>query len=90
MKYVRTKDKIEKVPNDYASKLVECPNLKIADTIEELCDEFIGILNGRHIKSLSKDLYILKPCEVIYGAIWTDSGLKYVAFADEKGDFVLL
>ena len=40
MKYIRTKDKIEKVPNDYANKLVECPNLKTADTIEELCDEF--------------------------------------------------
>lgn len=27
---------------------------------------------------------------VYYGSIWTDSGLKYVAIADEKGDFVLL
>lgn len=40
-KYIRTKDGIEKVPNDYANKLVKCPNLVIGDTIKELCDEFI-------------------------------------------------
>lgn len=104
MKYIRTKDEIidlstitigkdgwESIEEYIAFKQEDQKEqIKQADTIEELCDEFIGILNGRHIKSLSKDLYILKPCETIYGAIWTDKGLIYVAKMNDKGELELL
>ena len=106
MKYIRTKDTIfevvgenEKVltvkakgnpQNTYSKSKCQTEVIKQDDTIEELCDEFIGIYKGRHIKSLSKDLWILKDCEVIYGAIWTDKGLIYVAKMNEKGELELL
>ena len=104
MKYIRTKDGIFKRYKN--SKIIDGifyypdngifpeyrrePILKQADTIEELCDEFIGIYKGRHIKSLSKDLWILKDCEVIYGAIWTDKGLIFVARMNSMGELELL
>ena len=66
--------------------------IKQADTIEELCDEFV-------IKG-TRGLYLgipLQECELrnipitqIYGAIWTDKGLIYVAKMNEKGDLCLI
>lgn len=63
-----------------------------ADTIEELCDEFV-------IKG-TRGLYLgipLQECELrnipttqIYGAIWTDKGLIYVAKMNERGCLELL
>ena len=113
MKYIRTKDKIEKVPNDYANKLVETPTLKIADTIEELCDEFVlvsgsnGDCNPFIVKikttrvgtkevvfSDNSGHHSLRhhylQFDNIYGAIWTDKGLIYVAKMNDKGELELL
>lgn len=93
MKYIRTKDgRIEMVDEqDHGRYASLYPYFeREADTIEELCDEFVGIYKGRHIKSLSKDLWILKDCEVIYGAIWTDKGLIYVAKMNSEGVLELL
>ena len=66
--------------------------VKQADTIEELCDEFV--IRG------TRGLYLsipLQECELrnipiiqIYGAIWTDTGLIYVAKMNEKGELELL
>ena len=74
-----------------------------ADTIEELCDEFVfhtldgygqhflsrghleDVLNNKNI-----DLKEYLSCRTIYGAIWTDIGLLYVAKLNEKGCFELL
>lgn len=63
-----------------------------SDDINELCDEFV-------IKG-TRGLYLgipLKECELrnipitqIYGAVWTDKGLIYVAKLNEKGKFELL
>jgi len=63
-----------------------------SDSIEELCDEFV-------IKG-TRGLYLgipLQECELrnipitqIYGAIWTDKGLIYVAKMNEKGELELL
>ena len=63
-----------------------------ADTIEELCDEFL-------IKG-TRGIYLgipLQECELrnipitqIYGAIWTDKGLMYVAKMNDKGELELL
>lgn len=64
---------------------------KQADTIEELCDEFVychDIITEDYVKEIleSKD-YI---CKEIYGAIWTDKGLNYVAKMNGKGELELL
>jgi len=66
--------------------------IKQANTIEELCSEFV-------IKG-TRGLYLgipLQECELrnipitqIYGAIWTDKGLIYVAKMNEKGELELL
>lgn len=76
--------------------------IKQADTIEELCDEFISIHtldSGTTIKSLVRKKYrgALKQ-QVInspryyqgFGAIWTDKGLIYVAKMNEEGALELL
>ena len=69
---------------------------KTANTIEELCDEFVAVSYGiskkpivinynrfETVKAMSKD------CE-IYGAIWTDKGLIYVAKMNESGVLELI
>ena len=104
MKYIRTKDKIEKVPNDYASQLIECPNLIIADTIEELCDAFVMFCPNAIRRKIrvyetmhSISLYSKRDkrwngnmVDKVYGAIWTDKGLIYVAKMNDKGELELL
>ena len=80
--------------------------LKIADTIEELCDEFVifddrkpfnehypflnknyptGFILAQDMAKASKSKHL-----VVYGAIWTDKGLIYVAKMNEKGELELL
>lgn len=73
--------------------------VKEADTIEELCDEIVIVENGSH----SIPAYIeeainrfMEDCEFgnnniqIYGAIWTDKGLIYVAKMNDKGELELI
>lgn len=100
MKYIRTKDKI--LSN---SRLNIEDVVRQANTIEELCDEFVQdeLLYDGECK-----YYILPKCEGkpietvmrgikqhlkygnIYGAIWTDKGLIYVAKINNKMEFELL
>ena len=81
---------------------------KIADTIEELCDEFVIIRKDDNTFALAKyypddkTFYVktadeevsLNECLMyeyeIYGAIWTDKGLIYVAKMNEKGELELI
>ena len=71
--------------------------IKQADTIEELCDEFVLFDYDREIRPsifrfpipLQKYVVIHKDYE-IYAAIWTEWGLKYVAKMNEKGELELL
>ena len=68
---------------------------KEADTIEELCDEFVYLMeSGRHIckNKHTEIMYCLGRDEPIayYGAIWTDRGLIYVAKMNDKGELELL
>jgi len=74
----------------FTAKLV----LKEAYTIEELCDRFV--LLERNLKprifetlkgAINNKIY---DDEVIYGAIWTDKGLIYVAKMNENGEFELI
>lgn len=67
-----------------------------ASAIEELCDEFVVFLKGScggHWLPPIKDFEHTKKeyCyDEIYGAIWTEWGLKYVAKMNEKGELELL
>ena len=78
--------------------------LKEANTIEELCDAVVRIKNDRlplcfniptaatykwgndYLKIMMEGKNIIE----IYGAIWTDKGLTYVAKINEKGELELI
>lgn len=73
--------------------------LKQTDTIEELCDDFVvDWLPTNHKDIFSIDEYSKKVIEScignnktnIYGTIWTDKGLIYVAKMNENGVFELI
>ena len=71
-----------------------------ANTIEELCDEFVAFKNNEDYGILSAKDYLAssrwemedsaKNGYQIYGAIWTDKGLIYVAKMNDKGELELL
>ena len=93
MKYVRTKDGMlgtnpyDCIVSSYTLYDVE----KEADTIEELCDEFvISYIDGFHqLASFPSKVEVMLGHSV-YGAIRTDKGLIYVAKMNDKGEFELL
>ena len=91
MRYIRTKDgRIVKHPHPNAEVFTfRYEILEQADTIEELCDEFVYHLKsgGKFIDEqlVKSDIY-----EIVYGAIWTDKGLIYVAKMNDKGELELL
>ena len=70
--------------------------LNQADTIEELCDELVVVFNTRPPKpvvcgySISQAKLYAGNTGKIYGAIWTDKGLIYVAKMNDKGELELL
>lgn len=113
MKYIRTKNGeihefLEEGINNAIISTKGCVIMKYAitkqaDTIEELCDEFIHnnqLLNPYYIDPKDTELIAFrnrleyefkeKNHKEIYGAIWTDKGLIYVAKMNEKGEFELL
>ena len=89
-KYYKIKSDIVYI--DIPEKLV----VRIADTIEELCDMFVTLekLDGTVWHSLnftlSDDLRKDKNNDGVYGAIWTDKGLIYVAKMNNDGNLELL
>ena len=97
MKYIRTKERenglaiILKSEHYYHNELCYCGAEKTADTIEELCDEFVYLMkSGRHIcRTKHTDIIYAfdndKPI-AYYGAIWTDKGLIYVAKWNKESD----
>ena len=96
MKYIRTKDGkiikiIKVVHNIYISDTNEycCNMVAEADTIEELCDEFV--VEDRDEFAIFHNLKLAKKTKgIIFGAIWTDKGLIYVAKMNDKGELELL
>ena len=69
-----------------------------ANTIEELCDEFIVVSDNcekpiisalpfNELKIYAKNRTKYANC---YGAIWTEWGLKYIAKMNSKGELELL
>ena len=64
---------------------------KKANTVEELCDEFVRVSKSVHDFLVSNDIPTKKFDDTeIYGAIWTDKGLIYVAKMNESGVLELL
>ena len=69
-----------------------------ANTIEELCDEFIVVSDNCEKPIISAlpfnelQLYAKGRTKyaICYGAIWTDKGLIYVAKMNDKGELELL
>ena len=118
MKYIRTKDGIFEVVKEddewvdiisNFERRMKCQCcikkkgiIKQADTIEELCDEFVGIRRSDDTAHLGKIkdrhwfhektgwIGRVENYKVFYGAIWTDKGLIYVAKMNEKGELELL
>ena len=99
MKYIRTKDgrildfdklnEVSKLSIDMAEEPI-----READTIEELCDEFVGV-----DKTCENGHQLLRAVPYkcanywnggVYGAIWTSKGLIYVAKMDSDGKLVLI
>ena len=100
---MQTKEKIYKFK--HLKNSVRTNNiLKKAATVEELCDRFV--LAGTDIIFINKDhtkyrfenecdyeWFDITETEIrvgIYGAIWTEWGLKYVTKMNSKGEFELL
>lgn len=78
--------------------------VKVVDTIEELCDSFVMFCPNAHRRKIrvyetmhSISLYSKRDkrwngnmVDKVYGAIWTDKGLIYVAKMNKKGELELL
>ncbi len=114
MKYIRTSEKIYDTNDLYISeKITEKPYcvkgnglciykhsiVKEADTIEELCDQFVFVDDfylheHRVCHSFENAIALSKKHNVdiktFRGAIWTDKGLIYVAKMNEEGELELL
>ena len=99
--------KLVKVKTNGRERITHCCDtdiIKQADTIEELCDEFVKMyINIPSINPIvltydedveeTKRQFLdknHKPKFNIYGAIWTDKGLIYVAKLNDKGEMELL
>ena len=104
MKYIRTKDGIYQITDpNRKTNITVCTNhgwvfkediIKQADSIEELCDEFVYIRHDKphYPPKVVKDLGALREnrwCDV-FGAIWTGKGLIYVAKLNDEGELELL
>lgn len=63
-----------------------------ADTIEELCDEFVLCEDNHYcvVSDVEAKEMATSNYGTIYGAIWTDKGLIYVAKMNNKGELELL
>ena len=104
MKYIKAKivnGETKIYPSDIDKGFLSCVCAEIiseADTIEELCDEFVGVYGETHtiiVTDISPKeiLHNMKSWKVeadIYGAIWTDKGLIYVAKMNDKGELELI
>lgn len=73
--------------------------IKYADTVEELCDEFVLGKTKYHKPCVAKlPLDFLKECViaktlydlVVYGSIWVNDELRKVAKMNDKGELELL
>ena len=112
MKYIRTENGIYEVSEKatYCGKnfyyttaevtLEDVDVISQADTIEELCDDYVMVNKDwkkpSFVEKEIADKWHLKEKATvdkgytIYGAIWTSKGLIYVAKLNDKGELVLI
>ena len=106
MKYIRTKDGIYEInwfdADNFGDEKGDihsnCEITNEADTIEELCDEFIVVSDNCERPIISAlpfnelQLYAKGRTKyaICYGAIWCEWGLKYVARMNSDGVLELL
>ena len=111
MKYIRTKTNVSQLKTKLNCKelydyLIQFDNyehdlIKVADTIEELCDGFIVeekdhkdnwfTMSTSEFKNMElEDKQLMAKDWNHYGYIKTDKGLIYVAKMNEKGELELL
>ena len=93
-------DKLNEV-NKLSIDMAEEP-IRESESIEELCDEFVvfdkeqpngKLLYYKGFEKLKKEFIDFekdKEKVVVYGAIWTDKGLIYVAKMNDEGDLALI
>ena len=69
--------------------------IKQSENIEELCDRFVVI--DKETKEVMSIVTFLEYAKLwsyckynIYGAVWCEWGLKYVAKLDDEGDLELI
>ena len=102
--YIRTKDGVYEVKVNKYHELVYCKNnqivlscniIKQSENIEELCDRFVVM--DKETKEVISIVSFLEYAKLwsyckynIYGAIWTDFGLRYVARLTEDGGIELI
>ena len=73
--------------------------VKFADTIEELCDDFVIVEKNSRAKpiidkiltinNLKSNLELLEDKD-IFGGVWTERGLTYIAKLNKEGDLELI
>ena len=97
MKYIRTRHEIEQLEQGKTYNGLEI--IAQADTIEELID---GWVVRRYVmdepchwfyttkEKMKADISLRNSAYTIFGAIWTDKGLIYVAKMNDKGELELL
>lgn len=102
--YIRTKNLIYEVESETCDKkgyfvgdygvILKEQVTKEAKSIEELCDEFVGV-----DKTCENGHQLLRAVPYkcakfwnggVFGAIWTDKGLIYVAKMNDKGELELI
>ena len=89
--------------DDWYTRTIKSRDVRQADAIEKLCDEFVVLEYGIESGVLySRSQYIIledaiasqtathKCSYEIYGAVWTDKGLIYRAKMNEEGELELL
>ena len=101
--YIRTKNRIYQVENETCDKqgyfigdydvILKKQVINQSDSIEELCDRFVAKtcdITQYWVESKLENAKMYCGVEIIYGAIWTDKGLIYVAKMNSKGDLELI
>jgi len=96
MKYIRTSEnKIEQISDEFALFCKDHANNRQADTIKDLCDRFVIYCKPNYYEVHEdfeevRDWLYAENITAIFGAIFTDKGLIYVAKMNDKGELKLL
>ena len=96
-KYIRTNNQIIEITKlkdltseKYVNDCIQS-GFKTSDKIEDLCDAFVVFDNNGNPQVYKPfDVILWESKNKLFGAIWVDQGLVYVAKMNDKGEFELL